>query len=130
MEVLRDEVSESLLPLGKSDLILVCYQLKCKEPEMGGFQSLSRCALIRLAENTIDSTERGEDVELFMTYLKDLPSFVKPLNTEVVGQAVPSPQENSELEQLRQKYAQLQKGQAEALQLLQTKIDVAEELRL
>lgn len=126
MEELQDKVSEALLTLGKSALMSVCQSLKCEEPT-GGFQSLSRRALIRLAETTLDSYEESEDAEVFLKCLENLLSFIESLQTKVVEEAVPSLQGNSELEQLKQKYAQLQKDQAEALQLLQGELDAAGE---
>lgn len=127
MEELQHKVSKALLALGKSELMSVCQALKCEEPAKGGFQSLARRAFIRLAENTLDTIEEKEDPEVFLQYLKDTLSFIESLQTKVVEETVPSPQESSELEQLKQKYAQLQKEQTEALPLLQGEIDAAGE---
>lgn len=128
MEELRDNVSEALLTLGKpEELIAVCQALKCEEPETGGFQSLARRALIRLAENTLDTIEEKEDHDVLSQCLKDTLSLIKSMQTKVVEQMAPPPQENSELEQLKEKYSQLQKEQTEALKLLQGEIDAAGE---
>ena len=54
MEDLQDQISKALITLEKPQLVLVCQQLKCKDPEKGGFESLSRRALFRLAENTLE----------------------------------------------------------------------------
>lgn len=127
MEELQDKVSGVLLTLEKSYLMSVCQSLKCEEPATGGFQSLSRRALIRLAENTLDSIEEEEDAEVFQQCLRDLLSSIESLQAREVEKTVPSPQGNSELEQLKQKYTQLQKEQTEVLQLLQGEIDAAGE---
>ena len=91
MEYVQDQVSKTLLTLEKPQLVLVCQHLKCKEPEKGGFESLARRALIRLAENTLEETEEGEEAEQFLQYLKDLLSFIKSQKNNDEDPATPNP---------------------------------------
>ncbi|XP_039636880.1 uncharacterized protein LOC120546178 [Perca fluviatilis] len=122
MEQLQDEVSSVLWTLGKPELIKVCHQLKCSEPSGVGFQGLSRRALGRLAENTLDELEECEESDGFQQFLSGLLSFIKSMQGHDTEQTETQPKEPSEMERLKEEYAQLQQAQAEARHALEEKI--------
>ncbi len=128
MDELRDQISVALLKLNNSDLVPVCKPLKCDEP-VGGFESKTRRALIRLVENTLDSIEETEDKEVFLQCLEDLLSLIDSLIQSTETASNIPPDEPNELDMLKEKYTRLQMEQAQARQTLEEEI-VAMEQRL
>lgn len=114
MEKLQDEVSSLLPTLEKPELIRVCERLKCSAPT-DGFEAKTRRALIRLAENTLEEIEQHEGPEEFVNFLSVLLYFIGSLQQ-------PS-EKTSEIETLKEQYAQLQRDQAEARQALEAKLE-------
>ena len=115
-EQLQDQVSSVLLTLEKTELIRVCVRLKCSAPT-DGFEAKSRRALIRMAERTLEEIENGEEPEQFSKGLSDLLSYLGSL------QQSEGNEKTSEIETLKEEYAQLQQAQAEARRSLEEKME-------
>lgn len=128
MDELRDQISRAILKLNSSDLVPVCRHLKCDEP-VGGFDSKTRRALIRLVEKTLDDIEEIEDEEVFHRCLEDLLRQIDSLIQPTIAASTITPDETNELEMLKEKYSRLQMEQAQARQIFEEEIFAMEQRR-
>lgn len=118
MEQLQNEISAQLWTLGKPELIQVCQYLKCGEPGGEGFRGQPRRALIRLAKSTLGESEESD---VFQQFVSDFQSYIQAF-LEHNAKTESKQTECSEVEKLKQEYAQLQQAQAEARRVLEDKI--------
>lgn len=127
MEQLQDRVHSKLWTLDKDELVKVCLHLKCSEPVDEGFSGLTKRALIRIVERTLEEIEEGEDMEQYSTCLNELlclsESFTEP------AEPAASPAVLGEIETVRKEYAELQQAQANARQILEKKLRLLEEMQ-
>lgn len=123
MEQARDEISQILWTLEKTELIPLCEHLKCSAP-MEGFTSKAKRALIRLAEDTIDEIVEGEEsedsqrqqLELILSRLDSIKQPEGETEAEIV---VP---ETSELENLKMQHEKMRQQMEEEMSALQEKL--------
>ena len=115
MEQLQDQVSSLLLTLEKPELILVCERLKCSAP-VDGFQTKTRRTLFRIVDRALEEIEESQNPDEFSKGLTDLLSYLESLKQSEGNE------KTSEIETLKQEYAQLQQAQAEAQRALEEKI--------
>lgn len=125
MEQLQDCVSSKFLMLEKPELIKVCLYLKCNEPSGEGFPGQTRRALIRLAEGTLDEIEESLEEEQYAENLNELLCFIESLKKSAEPKV--SPVTQSEIEKLREEYAELQQTHADARRALEEQIGLLEE---
>lgn len=125
MEQLQDCVSSKFLMLEKPELIKVCLYLKCNEPSGEGFAGQTRRALIRLAEGTLDEIEESLEEEQYAESLNELLCFIESLKKS--AELKVSPVTQSEIEKLREEYAELQQTHANARRALEEQIGLLEE---
>lgn len=125
MEQLQDCISSKFLMLEKPELTKVCLYLKCNEPSAEGFPGRTRRALIRLAEGKLDEIEESLEEKQYAESLNELLCFIESLKES--AELKVSPVTRSEIEKLREEYAELQQTHAYARRALEEQIGLLEE---
>lgn len=121
LERLQEQASVALSDLERNQLVEACCYLKCIKDRDAAVKERSRRALIRMAERVLDDIEDKQEEDEACQYVQDFISFIKTLKgTSTDSQA--SEQEQIRLEELRDKYKQLQQSQEEARKALEGEI--------
>lgn len=83
LETLRDQVTTSLCPRSKDQLIEICNVLKCSEAEKeGSFKDMSRRALMKVIEHKLDDVERGYKPDGAIQYVHELLSAIREIGSK------------------------------------------------